>query len=181
MHYSKSTGGFYTKDIHGDSMPTGAIEISDEEHAALMNGQSLGKVIDADPEGVPFLRDPTPLTIEQIQSNQKESIKAERDRRTQHGGYRVGSHWFHSDTFSRTQQVGLVMLGSALPANVQWKTMSGAKVQMTQQLAQQIFGAAAASDIAVFAAAEAHVSAMLASVDPASYDLSSGWPPAFGE
>jgi hypothetical protein len=108
-------------------------------------------------------------------------IKAERDRRIQSGGFKVGTKWFHSDTFSRTQQMGLVMLGANIPANTPWKTMDGSTVVMTQQLAQQIFAAAAASDIAIFAAAEAHRAALEASSDPGSYDTSAGWPKAFGE
>ena len=109
------------------------------------------------------------------------AIKAERDRRIQSGGYKVGAKWFHSDTFSRTQQMGLVMMGANIPAGTPWKTMDGSTVTMTQTLAGQIFGTAAASDIAIFAAAEAHRVAMEASADPATYDFSTGWPKAFGE
>lgn len=46
MFYSKSTGGFYTREIHGDNIPTDAVEITDEYHAELMDGQSAGKIID---------------------------------------------------------------------------------------------------------------------------------------
>jgi len=107
-------------------------------------------------------------------------IKTERDRRIQNGGYKVGAKWYHSDTFSRTQQMGLVMMGANLPANVQWKTMDNTFVTMTQTLAGQIFGTAAASDIGIFSAAEAHRVAMEASADPAAYDFTGGWPPMFG-
>lgn len=109
------------------------------------------------------------------------AIKAERDRRIQSGGYKVGAKWFHSDTFSRTQQMGLVMLGANIPPSTAWKTMDGSTIEMTQVLAGQIFAAAAASDISIFAAAEAHKSAMLASDDPAAYDFSTGWPAIYGE
>jgi hypothetical protein len=108
-----------------------------------------------------------------------EAIKAERDRRTQAGGYQVGGFWYHSDTFSRTQQMGLVMLGASMPAGVMWKTMSGEMVEMTPTLAQQVFAAAAASDIAIFSVAEAHRAAMLASAEPSMYDFSGGWPAVF--
>lgn len=110
-----------------------------------------------------------------------ESIKTERDRRTQLGGYKVGAKWFHSDTFSRTQQMGLVMLGANIPAETMWKTMDGTTVTMTQALAGQIFATQAASDIAIFAAAEAHKAAMESSANPAAYDFSKNWPKAFGE
>ena len=58
--------------------------------------------------------------------------------------------------------------------------MDGSFVIMTQTLAGQIFGTAAASDIAIFSAAEAHRVAMEASADPAAYDFTGGWPPMFG-
>jgi hypothetical protein len=109
-----------------------------------------------------------------------ESIKAERDKRIQTGGYQASGKWFHSDTFSRTQQMGLVMMGAGIPANLQWKTMDGSFVTMTQTLAGQVFAAAAASDAAVFARAEQIKATMDA--DPAAFDLAAhAWPAVFGE
>ena len=66
MNYSKSTGGFYSREIHGDNIPTDAVEITTEQHAALLEGQSQGKIISADENGYPILIDPPPLTAEQI-------------------------------------------------------------------------------------------------------------------
>lgn len=114
-------------------------------------------------------------------TKQWDAIKAERDRRTEQGGYKAGVKWFHSDRKSRSQQLGLVLLGANIPANLQWKTMDGSFVTMTQQLAGQVLAAAAASDQAIFAAAEAHRQAMESSADPADYDFSTGWPKVFGE
>ncbi len=44
-----------------------------------------------------------------------------------------------------------------------------------------IFAAIAASDQAIFAAAETHKAAMLLEADPTTYNYSGGWPLAFGE
>lgn len=66
MLYSKSTGGFYSRDINGDNIPEDAVEITAEQHAALLEGQSQGKIISADENGHPILIDPPPLTEEQI-------------------------------------------------------------------------------------------------------------------
>ncbi len=104
------------------------------------------------------------------------AIKAERDRRTQEGGSRVGNNWFHSDQPSRTQQIALVILGAGIPAGLMWKTMSGAFVPMTPTLAQQVFGAAVMLDSLVFGAAEQHRVRMMASSTPWSYDFSKSWP-----
>src|SRR5690554_1861716 len=60
MFYSAKTGGFYAREIHGDNIPEGAVEITPEQHAALLQGQSDGKVIAADENGCPVLIDPPP-------------------------------------------------------------------------------------------------------------------------
>ena len=109
-----------------------------------------------------------------------EDIKRERDRRTQQGGYQVAGKWYHSDTFSRTQQMGLVMMGAGIPGGLQWKTMDGSFVTMTQTLAGQVFAAAASSDAALFARAEQIKAVMEA--DPVNFSLASQtWPVIFGE
>lgn len=105
-------------------------------------------------------------------------IQARRDELAA-GGVTVGAHKFHSDTPSRIQQLGLVMMGAAMPAGLNWKTMSGAFVTMTPTLAGQIFQATAGSDAAIFGAAEAHKAAVYALESTAlieAYDHMSGWP-----
>lgn len=115
----------------------------------------------------------------QAKNSAWEAIKAERDRRKA-GGVKVGAHWFHSDDASRIQQIGLVIMGANIPANLQWKTMDGTFVTMTQTLANQIFQAVAAQDQAIFAKAEEHRAAMEASENPAAYDFAAGWPLIYG-
>ena len=176
MLYAKSTGGFYDPAIHGDNIPSDAVEITEAEHAALLAGQSAGKIITTGSEGKPILVELSKPNAAKVW----DSIKAERDRRKA-GGIKVGTKWFHSDDGSRIQQMGLVMMGASIPANLQWKTMDGSFVVMTQALAQQVFTGQAASDQAIFAAAETHQVAMEASADPASYDYSTGWPKIYGE
>lgn len=176
MFYSKSTNGFYDIAIHGNNIPADAVEITAEEHAALIEGQSQGKRIVADDAGRPVLADPPKATAAELW----ERIKAERERRKA-GGVKIGDKWFHSDDGSRIQQMGLVMMGASIPANLQWKTMDGTFITMTQTLASQVFQAVAANDQAIFAAAEGHRVAMEASADPAAYDYSTGWPKIYGE
>lgn len=57
-YFSKQTGGFYDLAIHGDGMPSDAVEISDEQYAYLWNGHMLGKRIVGDALGNPILVDP---------------------------------------------------------------------------------------------------------------------------
>jgi hypothetical protein len=107
------------------------------------------------------------------------NIKAIRDRKTQRGGYKVGQNWFHSDTFSRTQQLGLVMMGAAMPTGLQWKTMNGSFIEMTPTLAQAIFAAAGQQDSALFTYAEQLHAQVQSAQDPATVDLEAGWPETF--
>lgn len=118
-----------------------------------------------------------------VRAQRWEDVKAIRDRRTQQGGYKVVvggvDKWFHSDIFSRTQQLGLKQAGAGVPA-VPWKTMDGSFVVMSEALAGQVFTAAVASDMAVFAHAEQLRAELQAADDPATVDIQAGWPAAFG-
>ena len=120
-----------------------------------------------------------PATLIERQTATWERIKAERDRR-KYLGVKVGSHWFHSDDPSRIQQLALAMMGASIPAGLQWKTLTTTPppvfVEMTPALAQGIFQATAASDAAIFAAAETHRIAMESSEHPEDYDCTTGWP-----
>lgn len=66
MYYSKTTGGFYRDSIHTD-IPADRVEVTDEQHAALMNAQCEGKVIEPDEDGFPVAvdRKEQPMTPEQ--------------------------------------------------------------------------------------------------------------------
>jgi len=69
MYYSKTTGGFYCAEVHGESMPFDAVEITKEAHQTLLNGQTAGRVIAADASGIPVLIDApvfTPTVAQQL-------------------------------------------------------------------------------------------------------------------
>lgn len=175
MLYSKSTGGFYDRAIHGSNIPNDVIELTAEQHVALLAGQSTGKRIVGDKHGYPTLQDPPQVTSTQIWTQ----IQTKRDHLTNTGGYKVADKWFHSDPKSRSQQLNLGLLGDNLPKDLNWKTMDGSFVSMTPALVQQVLAAAAISDQAIFTAAEVHKAAMEASENPAAYDFSTGWPEVF--
>ena len=106
-------------------------------------------------------------------------IKEERDKRTHNGGYKASDKWFHSDTFSRSQQIGLTMMGTNIPVGLMWKTMDGSFVEMTQALADEIFISAGVSDSSTFAYAEVLKAQIESSNNPSSIDICSGWPICF--
>lgn len=121
--------------------------------------------------------------IEKTKERMWRAIQAERDRR-RYGGVKIGEHWFHSDDTSRIQQLGLLLFGASIPANLMWKTLSGGFVLMTPTLAQQIFGGIAMSDQGVFTVAEQHKAQMMNHPNPSTYDYflsTPSWPKIFGE
>jgi small-conductance mechanosensitive channel len=122
--------------------------------------------------------DTAAVKLEQEQDAMWARIKAWREHLSDTGGYTAGGKWFHSDLKSKIQQNTLVMLGANVPA-VQWKTLDGSFITMTQTLASQIFAAAVTQESTIFAVAEQHRAAMLKSADPMGYDFSGGWPAVF--
>lgn len=122
-------------------------------------------------------------TLEAKKSAMWARIKAHRDRLSDEGGYKVTvdlmDKWFHSDTKSKIQQLGLKEAGAMLPADLKWRTMDGTYVTMTATLAAQIFDAAMAQDKALYEVAAAHKANMEAAADPLAYDYSTGWPAVF--
>jgi len=140
--------------------------------------QHSGEMMVSDCRVKPY--QPPILDVKQVRSLKWSAIQSERDRRKS-AGVNVDTKWFHSDANSRIQQIGLVMPGINIPACLQWKTMDGSFVTMTPSLALQILVTAAASDQAIFAAAESHRAAMEACSDPSAYDISNNWPSIFGE
>lgn len=79
MFYSKTTGGFYASEIHSDNIPADAVEISAEQHAALIEGQSQGKRIVADEAGHPVLADPPPPTEAELVAQYEAALDAHLD------------------------------------------------------------------------------------------------------
>lgn len=76
MLYSAQTGGFYAREIHGAAIPPDAVEITTAQHAALLDGQSQGKIISADKNGKPVLKDPPPPTAEELQAQKNAEASA---------------------------------------------------------------------------------------------------------
>lgn len=169
--YSRSTGGFYLQDVHGDSMPSDVVEITNEEHAELMTGQSAGKVITADRNGRPILvapsEDTTPSAIR--------SEIAARRYQAEIAGITVNEMHLPTDRASQ----GLVT-GAALQAVIdsnyscQWKTEEG----FIDLGAQQIIGIASTMRAHVQACFDREA-ALLDALAAGTYtgeQLDQGWP-----
>ncbi|MDO9235958.1 MAG: hypothetical protein Q7U28_08000 [Aquabacterium sp.] len=136
MFYSKSNNGFYAIEIHGDAIPADAVEITDAEHAALLEGQSQGQRIAADAGGFPVLADPLPPTAEQVQSAFSAAIQA------------------RLDTFARTRNYDGILSAST------YATSTVPKFAAEGQAAVNLRDATWAAAYVILAAVEAGTRAM---------------------
>ena len=153
------------------SQDNNVVNVIDEDGVCRMSGLASALV----PEGAEVL---PYAAASKTYAQVWEDIKTIRDHKTQLGGFPAAGKWFHSDTFSRSQHLGMVIAGAGLPA-IPWKTMDGTFITTTPALAQQIFAAAFAQDTALFAHAEALRAQ--AQVDPNNVDIHAGWPATFQE
>ncbi|KJZ51988.1 phage tail assembly chaperone [Pseudomonas marginalis] len=65
IFYSASTGGFYDSDLHS-VIPDDRVQITKDERAALISGESEGKVIVAGENGIPCLTERLPATSDDL-------------------------------------------------------------------------------------------------------------------
>lgn len=63
IYFSKNKNGFYSSEIHGENIPSDAVEITDEQHAALLQGQTDGQEIAGDGSGFPILVDRVQVAV----------------------------------------------------------------------------------------------------------------------
>lgn len=118
-------------------------------------------------------------TVSKKKADMINQVKVVRDAKLVNGGFKVNDKWFHSDTFSRSQQLGLTIIGQGLPNNIQWKTMDGTKIVLTPPLVQQLFANAMMQDNTLFAYAESLIAQIQAASVPEEVDITSGWPETF--
>lgn len=111
------------------------------------------------------------------QESKWESIKAFRDAK-KFDGVLVSGKWIHTDTYSRTQWLAMVMMGSSLPS-IAWTTLDKTTINTTPALATAVFGAVATQDATIFATAVWHQTQMMALADPTQYDFSANWPATY--
>lgn len=98
IFYSRANSGFYSEDLHGPrtlpgdgpeseavanpncKIPLDAVEITAEAHAALLEGQAAGKVIGADAQGWPMLKDPPAIAFALLKAQELANFRADREK-----------------------------------------------------------------------------------------------------
>lgn len=143
MFYSAQTGGFYDRSIHGDNIPTDAVEISTGEHAALLDGQGQGKRIASNIDGRPMLVDPPEPTLDELKAAKNAQINAARAAANT-GTFDHGGKTFSCDQLSRSDIDGVngyVALYGALPPGFPgaWKAMDNTYLPLADVEAWKTF------------------------------------------
>lgn len=134
--------------------------------------------------------DPAPLApIADRRAAVWEFIKEERSRR-EVGGIQAGGHWFQTDQDSRIKFLRLDAKATAAVAGgaqstdvltvagqpIYWKTTENGLVPMTVELCQGIVTAVEVLDALAYGRAEVLRAQVMASEDPESIDITTGWP-----
>lgn len=109
------------------------------------------------------------------------AIKTKRDALRFNGGIYYAGHWFLSTLQAATEYI--TMAGAPGPGDTvlrnNWRTMDGAQVQMTPNLAKALLNAGVAQAAAIDDAAQTHKAAVAAASAPTLYDYSGGWPTVY--
>lgn len=126
--YSAKTGAFYAVEIHGNRIPGDAVEISDEYHRELIDGQSADKMIGADSKGRPVLVDVPLEPLNERKAKAKQAIDIEAGNARQRF---VSDGQFQAEEYLQAEQstqawVDAGKPGDAVPGDVQaWADASG--------------------------------------------------------
>lgn len=177
MYFSKSTGGFYVAEIHGDGIPADAVEITRDYHTQLLRDISNDQIIAADENDYPIATAPPRQVVS------KDSLLTDlADHRWQieTGGIVVAGTPIKTDRESQAQlSSAYTSLKGALISDTPWKTADGTFVRVTLAQIEPIAKAVAAHVRACFAAEEVHCQAIAALQTQAeldAYDIAIGWP-----
>lgn len=177
MFYSKSTGGFYSYAIHGDNMPRDSVEISEEDHAALMLAQANGKKISGDSNGQPVAIDaPKPKRTQSSLLNEV----ADKRWKIETGGIIVSDVPIKTDRESQAQLSSVyISLKSGLIESTPWKAADGSFSMVAMEDIEPIAKAVAVHVSACFTAEKTHIESISelhyqGALD--RYDTDAGWP-----
>lgn len=134
MFYSASTKGFYDPAIHGDSIQADAVEITAEQHAALLAAQSAGQVIMSDADGQPIAVDPdTLLTLDDFKTRKIKDLETAYQSAISQPAAYMGTT-FQADPSSQAllaQAITAYTASGATPTGFYWLDAANQKIPMT--------------------------------------------------
>lgn len=126
--FAASTGGFYWDE---DARPADAVEISDDLHAQLLEGQTAGGQIVAGEDGFPRLSMPPPVPENvRLQRALSARLKAEYDAAIAAGMPWAG-HTLQIDDASQARLTAMVAMAQhGLPEGFAWRMADNAMVPL---------------------------------------------------
>lgn len=150
MFYAKSTGGFYDRSVHGDNIPADAVEVSSEQHQALLAAQASGQVITSDAAGNPISVDPrSVMTLSELQADQIARIEAAYQAAIQ-APVSYMATLFQADEASQSILARCLSAG-AVPAGFFWLDAQNNQVSMSYTQLQGLAAAMLAQGQEAFA------------------------------
>lgn len=169
MFYSKSTGGFYDTAIHGKNIPADAVEITTEEHTALLNGQSSGKSIVSDALGRPVAIVPV-KPLPQVRAEKLAQLDAARKAAATAQVTVAGKPFPATDEFQAKISRALNYIGRGKPLDLDgaWRDSNAAPVAMNATLLGQIEDAITAQGVAAWKKYWTLFNAVMAAQDAAT-------------
>ncbi|RIY41936.1 hypothetical protein [Neopusillimonas maritima] len=87
MFFSPKTKTFFDPEYNKGNIPADAVEITADERAALLKGESEGKQITIDVNGYPILQDQPPSTPKEIEAAKKAIVQRHMDEAARALGY----------------------------------------------------------------------------------------------
>lgn len=181
IYYSKLTGGFYNSDIHGENIPSDAVEITEATRIEMLSAERMGNVIIADAQGHPQAIDPKSiLTIEEIKINKLEQLAAYRYAR-ETAGITVNGEVIRTDRESQSMITNTLRGFDLKPEGTatDWETADGEWVQINKATLEAIGILVWDHVEACFQNKKRHsiaIRALTTSEEIAAYDFTTGWP-----
>ncbi|MCG9100463.1 DUF4376 domain-containing protein [Laribacter hongkongensis] len=146
MFYSATTHGFYDRSIN-NTIPADAVEITSEQHAALLSGQSAGQLITADENGYPILADPPTASLDALRDRALDMLHAWEKSGRAAGIEHADQHWL--TTPLALQDIRDVLLAGAVPGE-QWVTADRQIVPMALPELQSLWQAITARGAQIY-------------------------------
>jgi hypothetical protein len=171
-YYSASTKGFYDSVIHGENMPSDAVEVSDADYIAIFEAQAQGKLIAPNENGYPVAVAIT-YSLEETRLRKLAALAAYRYAK-ETGGITVSGSIIKTDRESQSLIAGAKIYSDLNPdVLIDWKAESG-WVQINRAAILAISQAVAAHVQACFSREKVHseaISALATKEEIESYDF----------
>ena len=177
MHYSKLTGGFYSRGTHGENIPADVVEITADYYAFLMQPHGEDKQIGADENGYPIVIDkPRPV---RTQESLLAEVSAKRWQ-VETGGIVIGGAPIATDRESQAQLTSAyTSLKGGLIADTPWKAADGIFTLVTLAELEPVAQAVAVHVRSCFDAERLHneaINLLQTQAELDAYDIHTGWP-----